>query len=181
MQLPLLIYLSLFKDGQSVTQKRGGEDARKKAVGVCTMQSRASVAKVGRLRWGVSIARVHWCMNAAKSNASLDRQEGVGKVKATCRGRAAVHRRQGATMPPSLSPSLSLFCIFLLCSTYLFIFPCISSSLSLLLLLPVWCHGGGHSPNKEQRSQRRSARNKRETEREHSYSENISISLRNTN
>ncbi len=138
------------------------------------MQSRASVAKVGRLRWGVSIARAHWCMNAAKSNASLDRQEGVGKVKPARRERAAVHRRQGATIPPSLPLSFFLSCLFLLYSTYLFIclFFFISNSLPLL---SVRCHGRGHSPNKVQRSQRECDRNK-ETEREHSYSENISIS-----
>ena len=82
-RLPLLIYLSFFKDGQSVTVERS-RGSEKEEEGVCTMQSRASVAKVGRLRWGVSIARAHWCMNAEKSNASLDRQEGVGKVKPAC-------------------------------------------------------------------------------------------------
>lgn len=101
------------------------------AAGLCNMQSRALVAKVSGLRWGVSAARVHWCMNAAKSNASLDRQEGVGKVKAACRGRAAVHRHQGATFPPSFPPSLLpsitlpflslLFFLLLSHSSYLFI------------------------------------------------------------
>lgn len=62
-------------------------------------------------------------MNAAKSNASLDRQEGVGKVKALCRGRAAVHRHQGATFPPSFSPSTppSITLLFL---SLLFFFSC---------------------------------------------------------
>ncbi len=101
------------------------------------MQSRAPVAKVGRLRWGVSIARVHWCMNAAKSNASLDRQEGVGKVKPACRERAAVHRRQGATIPPSLPLSLFPFVFFCCCCIPLiYLFVCISSSLSLCCSFP---------------------------------------------
>lgn len=132
------IFLS-FKDGQGVTQKRerrGSEGRRRWGYALC--KAGPSVAKVGRLRWGVSIARVHWCMNAAKSNASLDRQEGVGKVKPACRARAAVHRRQGATIPPSHSsitlPFLS-FLFFALCSTFfLFISLCFFISNSLLLL-----------------------------------------------
>lgn len=106
----------------------------------------------------------------------VTRQTGGGwkGETSTPRERAAVHRRQGATIPPCLPLSLFFSCLFLLYSTYLFIclffFICNS-----LLLLPIRCRGGGHSPNKVQRSQRESDRNK-ETEREHSHSENISIS-----
>lgn len=121
-QLPLLIHLLPFKDGRSVTQRRGGEEA----AGVRSMQSRASVAKVGRLRWGVSTARAHWCMNAAKSNASLDRQEGGRK------GESGAPRESSCTSASrcyqpflSLPPSLFLFCLssfFMLLSSALFIY-----------------------------------------------------------
>lgn len=135
-QRPLLICLSLFKDGRSVTQKRGGEEVKEGVgSGVRTMQSRASVAKVGGLRWGVSTARMHWCMNAVKSNASPDRQEGVGKVKAVYRGRAAVYWHHGATIPPSRPPSLFpsclCFCCCCCCVPFIYLFPCISSSWAL--------------------------------------------------
>lgn len=117
----------------------------------------------------------------------VSRQTGGG-----WKGETSVPRESSCTsasrcyhpIPPSL-PSLyhsSFFVSFfllLLYSTYLFI--CLNFFISNSLLpLPVWCHGRGHSPNKVQRSQRESGRNK-EMEREHSYSENISISLRNTN
>lgn len=131
------VFLTLKTGRVSHRREAEGEEAREEAAmaaGLCNMQSRALVAKVSGLRWGVSAARVHWCMNAAKSNASLDRQEGVGKVKAACRGRAAVHRHQGATFSPSITlPFLSL--LFLLsCSTYLFISPYFFISNSVLWL-----------------------------------------------
>lgn len=136
------VFLTLKTGGVSHRREAEGEEAREEAAmaaGLCNMQNRALVAKVSGLRWGVSAARVHWCMNAAKSNASLDRQEGVGKVKAACRGRAAVHRHQGATFPPSLRPSLppSLFlsCLFyffffvvVAFQSFLYLFPGVSSS-----------------------------------------------------
>lgn len=82
------------------------------------------------------------------------------------------------SLPSSITlPFLSFF--FFCCVPLIYLFACFFISNSLLLL-PIWCHGRGHSPNKAQRSQRESDRNK-ETEREHRYSENISISLRNTN
>lgn len=75
-------------------------------------------------------------------------------------------------LPSSITlPFLSSFC----CIPLIYLFACFFFISNSPLLLPVRCHGGGHSPNKVQRSQRESDRNK-ETEREHSYSENISIS-----
>lgn len=165
--LPLLIYLPPFKDGQCVTVERSSESKEEEAgeeEGVCTMQSRASVAKVGRLRWGVSIARVHWCMNAVKSNASLNRQEGVGKVKPARWERAAVHRRQGASFSPSFPLSLFLSSLFV-CTwiplIYLFVFVCVFFFyLKLAVTIsPILWHGRGHSPNKVHWSQRESSRN----------------------
>ncbi len=103
------------------------------------------------------------------------------------KGETSVPRESSCTSAsrcyhPSLPSSITLpFCLFLLLlyTTYLFI--CLYFFISISLLqLPIWCHGRGHSPNKVQRSQRENGRNK-ETAREHSYSENISISLRNTN
>lgn len=61
-------------------------------------------------------------------------------MKAACRGRAAVHRHQGATFPPSIHPSLhhSSFLVssffLLLRSSYLFISPYFFISNSVLLL-----------------------------------------------
>lgn len=117
-------------------------------------------------------------MNAAKSNASLDRQEEVGKVKPARRERAAVHRRQGATVPPSLPRSLFLFLFFFYSCIpliYLFIYLVASVFFSLLFisnsppLLSVLEEAtaltrcGGHK--------------ERATEiKRHGYSENISIS-----
>lgn len=169
------VFLTLKTGGVSHRREAEGEEAREEAAmaaGLCNMQSRALVAKVSGLRWGVSAARVHWCMNAAKSNASLDRQEGVGKVKAACRGRAAVHRHQGATFPPSfppsIPPSLFLSCLFFFVVAFqLFIYFPVFLYLQLCATAQFLCHGGGHSPNKTQRSQRASDRNK-ETQRSYS-------------
>lgn len=180
------VFLTLKTGGVSHRREAEGEGVREEATmaaGLCNMQNRALVAKVSGLRWGVSAARVHWCMNAAKSNASLDRQEGVGKVRAACRGRAAV---QGATFPsffpPSLPPSLFLSCLFVFFvvafQLFIYLFFSVFLHLQLRAAAEFWCHGGGHSPNKTERSQRASDWNKA-TQR--SYSENISISLRNTN
>lgn len=158
-----------------VSQKRKKEARRRrKREGVCTMQSRASVAKVGRLRWGVSIARAHWCMNAAKSNASLNRQEGAGKVK-PCRERAAVHRRQGATVPPSPPPSLYSFLVLFsspcCCVPLIYLFACFSSSPALRGCLP-FC-----ATEEATALTRYSGHKERATEiKRHSYSQNISIS-----
>ena len=76
--------------------------------------------------------------------------------------------------PPLLYHSSFLVFFFFLHSTYLFIYLFFFISKSLPPL-PAGCGGGGHSPNKVERSQRGSDRNK-ETEREHSYSQDISIS-----
>lgn len=141
------VFLTLKTGGVSHRREAEGEEAREEAAmaaGLCNMQNRALVAKVSGLRWGVSAARVHWCMNAAKSNASLDRQEGGWK------GESGVPRESSCTSAsrcylPSLSPSLPpsitlpflslLFFLLLSRSSYLFISRCffISNSVPLLL------------------------------------------------
>lgn len=154
-------------------------------MGVCTMQSRAlgSQSRQAEMRCQHCTGALMYECGEIKR---VTRQTGGG-----WKGETGVPSESSCTSAsrcyhPSLpflhhSSVFVFFCVCVLCSTlFFYLFPRVSSSLTLCCCFPVWCRGRGHSPNKVQRSQRESDRNK-ETEREHSYSENISISLRNTN
>lgn len=131
-RLPLLIYLSLFKDGQSVTEeKEGSEEEEKEGKGReeggmhYAKQGLSSQSRQAEMRCQHCTGALMYECGEIKR---VTQQTGGGwKGETACRERAAVHRRQGATIPPSLSSAITLlfsslvFFFLLLYSTYLFI------------------------------------------------------------
>lgn len=136
-------------------EKREREEARKREVeeegeeGGCVHYAKQGLGSQSRQ----TEMRCQHCTGALMYECGeikrVTRQTGGGleKVKPAHRGRAAVHRRQGASKPPSLPPSITLplwsFCCCCCCVALIYLFVCFCSSLTLL---PVRCHGGGPQP-----------------------------------
>lgn len=131
-------------------EKREREEARKREMeeGGCAYYAKQGLGSQSRQ----AEMRCQHCTGALMYECGeikrVTRQTGGGleKVKPARRGRAAVHRRQGASIPPSLPPSITLplwsFCCCC-CVALIYLFACFSSSLTLP---PVLCHGGGPQP-----------------------------------